>query len=108
MKKELPFYDTSKMSLRDSYWAQTFHLFDLLLPQYQFRPKSSEVEAWFREEGLEMPFQAHCFYLGRPAQRAHKGETADALDSSMTSSVDFGAQRAHKGETAGAAATSSR
>jgi uncharacterized protein YbaR (Trm112 family)/SAM-dependent methyltransferase len=108
MKKELPFYDTSKMTLRDSYWAQTFHLFDLLLPQYQFRPRSSEVEAWFREEGLEMAFQAHCFYLGRPAQRAHKRETAGALDSSMTSSVGFGAQRAHKGETAGAAATSSR
>jgi hypothetical protein len=78
MNKELPFYDTGKMTLRDSYWALVFHLFDLLLPHYQFRHKSSEVEAWFREEGLEMAFQAHCFYLGRPAQRNYKGETAVA------------------------------
>jgi hypothetical protein len=41
-----------------------------LLPDYQFRPTSREVETWFQEEGLEMTFQAHCFYLGRPARSA--------------------------------------
>jgi ubiquinone/menaquinone biosynthesis C-methylase UbiE len=69
MNKELPFFDVRKMTLRESYAAIVFHLFDLLLPQYQFRPRSSEVEAWFREERLEMVFQAHCFYLGRPLDR---------------------------------------
>jgi hypothetical protein len=69
MNKELPFFDVRKMTLRESYAALVFHLFDLLLPQYQFRPRSREVEAWFREERLEMVFQAHCFYLGRPLDR---------------------------------------
>lgn len=65
MNRELPFFDVSRMTLRESCDAIVFHLFDLLLPEYQFRPRSSELESWFREEGLEMVFQAHCFYLGR-------------------------------------------
>src|SRR5262249_25707679 len=78
MRKDLPFFDADKMTLRESYWAVVFHLFDLLLPEYQFRPKRSEVEAWFREEGLEMLFAEHCFYLGRSAPGARKRETVEA------------------------------
>jgi uncharacterized protein YbaR (Trm112 family) len=82
MHRELPFLDPRKMTLGESYWAVVFHLFDLLLPHYQFRPKSREVEAWFREERLDMAFQAHCFYLGRPAQRAGLGGAVAAAGAS--------------------------
>src|SRR5262249_10717853 len=43
MSKELPFFDPRKMPVREPYAALVFHLFDLLLPYYQFRHKSSEV-----------------------------------------------------------------
>jgi uncharacterized protein YbaR (Trm112 family)/SAM-dependent methyltransferase len=78
MNKELPFLDPGKMTLRESYWAVVFHVFDLLLPHYQFRPKSSEVAAWFREEALEVAFQAHCFYVGRPAPGGRARVSLDA------------------------------
>jgi hypothetical protein len=56
------------MTFREAFDAQVFHLFDTLLPRYQFRHKPKEVEAWFVEDGLEPVFHAHSYYLARSAR----------------------------------------
>lgn len=67
--KDLPFFDLQKMTVRERFDAQVFHLFDTLLPRYQFRHKRREIEAWFAEEGLEMVFHAHGYYLATTKDR---------------------------------------
>jgi uncharacterized protein YbaR (Trm112 family) len=72
LSKHLPFFDIRNMTVRERFDAQVFHLFDTLLPRYQFRHKRREIEAWFAEEGLEMPFHAHGYYLATTPQRRSK------------------------------------
>jgi len=69
LSKQLPFFDFRNMTVRERFDAQVFHLFDTLLPRYQFRHKRREIEAWFAEEGLEMAFHAHGYYLASTAER---------------------------------------
>jgi hypothetical protein len=70
LARDLPFFRPREMTFREGFDAQVFHLFDTLLPRYQFRHKSEQVEAWFAEEGLEPVFQAHSYYLARAARPA--------------------------------------
>jgi hypothetical protein len=69
LSKDLPFFDLRKMTTRERFNAQVFHLFDTLLPRYQFRHKRREIEAWLVEEGLEMAFHAHGYYLATTPER---------------------------------------
>lgn len=63
LARDLPFFHPKQMTFKDGFAAQVFHLFDTLLPRYQFRHTSNEVQTWFKEEGLQPKFQAHGYYL---------------------------------------------
>jgi ubiquinone/menaquinone biosynthesis C-methylase UbiE/uncharacterized protein YbaR (Trm112 family) len=82
MQKDLPFFDVDRMTRKQRFSAQVFHLFDTCLPRYQFRHKIKEVESWFVEEGLDPVFHAHSFYMASSvpvrASADHATETSDA------------------------------
>jgi uncharacterized protein YbaR (Trm112 family) len=63
MAKDLPFFRPTEMTFGEGFTAQVFHLFDTLLPRYQFRHTPKEVEGWIEEEGLKQVFHAHSYYL---------------------------------------------
>lgn len=65
VKVAFPWFDPSKMTLRQRYNAQVFFLNDTLLPKYLFKHSVAEVMGWFKEEGLEPLFEKHGFYSAR-------------------------------------------
>ncbi|HZZ79208.1 MAG TPA: methyltransferase domain-containing protein [Gemmataceae bacterium] len=67
--RDLPFFEISKMSMKERYWAQVFYCFDTLLPRYQFRHTIKEIEGWMAEEGLDPLLNAHSFYTGSSTPR---------------------------------------
>jgi hypothetical protein len=73
--KNLPFFDFSRLTLRQRFQALVFHMFDTLHPRYQFRHPRREVEAWFAAEGLEPVFHAHGYYVAQAApERGENGK----------------------------------
>ena len=70
LAKDLPFFRPREMTFGEGFTAQVFHLFDTLLPRYQFRHTPREVEGWFEEEGLQSTFHAHSYYLAGVPGRA--------------------------------------
>jgi SAM-dependent methyltransferase len=60
--KVLPFVRIGRLTWKERYNAQVFYCFDSLLPRYQWRHKTKEVESWLVEEGLDPVLHAYSFY----------------------------------------------
>ena len=61
--QDLPFFRPGEMTFGEGFTVKVFHLFDTLLPRYQFRHTPREVEGWFEEEGIQSTFHVHSYYL---------------------------------------------